>query len=71
MLQAILVWSGAVLGIVVLLLMALGPVIVEVDSWWYGRRRNRKAAKAEHAETAAPVAAAAPVPMRRVAHPAA
>lgn len=42
MVQAILVWSGAVLAIVVLLLMALGPVIVEVDSWWYERKHGRK-----------------------------
>jgi hypothetical protein len=42
MVQAILVWSGAVLAIVVLLLMALGPVIVEIDSWWYERRHNRR-----------------------------
>ena len=46
MLQAILIWSGAVLGLVVLLLMALGPVIVEVDSWWYERKLNRRARKA-------------------------
>jgi hypothetical protein len=45
MLQAILVWSGAVVAIVVLLLMALGPVIVEVDSWWYARRHERRRAK--------------------------
>jgi len=25
-----------------LLLMALGPVIVEIDSWWYERRHNRR-----------------------------
>lgn len=42
MVQAILVWSGAVLAIVVLLLMALGPVIVEVDSWWYERKHGRR-----------------------------
>jgi hypothetical protein len=46
MLEAILVWSGAVVGIVVLLLMALGPVIVEVDSWWYERKLKRRARKA-------------------------
>ncbi|MPZ85966.1 MAG: hypothetical protein GEV28_38570 [Actinophytocola sp.] len=45
MVQAILVWSGAVLAIVVLLLMALGPVIVEVDSWWYERKLDRKRTK--------------------------
>jgi hypothetical protein len=47
MIEAILVWSGAVVGLVVLLLMALGPVIVEVDSWWYERKLNRRAPKAE------------------------
>jgi hypothetical protein len=45
MLEAILIWSGAVVGMVVLLLMALGPVIVEVDSWWYERKQNREARK--------------------------
>jgi uncharacterized Tic20 family protein len=45
MLQAILVWTGAVLGLMVLLLMALGPVIVEVDSWWYERKHNRRVRK--------------------------
>lgn len=46
MLQAILVWSGAVVGVSVLLLMALGPVIVEVDSWWYERKHGKGAVKA-------------------------
>lgn len=41
MVQAILVWSGAVVGVSVLLLMALGPVIVEVDSWWYERKHGK------------------------------
>jgi hypothetical protein len=41
MLQAILAWSGAVVGVSVLLLMALGPVIVEVDSWWYERKHGK------------------------------
>jgi hypothetical protein len=49
MLQAILLWSGAVVGFVILLLMALGPVIVEVDSWWYERKHNRRARKAKAA----------------------
>jgi len=61
MLQAILVWIGAVLAIVVLLLMALGPVIVEVDSWWYARRHRRRARKARKASTRM----AAPEPARR------
>jgi hypothetical protein len=43
MLQAILAWSGAVVGVSVLLLMALGPVIVEVDSWWYERKLGKAA----------------------------
>jgi len=45
MLQAILVWTGAVLAIGLLLLMSLGPVIVEADSWWYERKQNRQAAR--------------------------
>lgn len=53
MLQAILVWTGAVLALGLLLLMAIGPVIVEVDSWWYERKLNRRVRKA--APKAAPV----------------
>jgi hypothetical protein len=49
MLEAILVWTGAVLGITVLLLMALGPVIVEVDSWFYERKHARRVRKAARA----------------------
>jgi hypothetical protein len=45
MIQAILVWTGAVLGVSLLLVMALGPVIVEVDSWWYERKLRRQARK--------------------------
>jgi hypothetical protein len=56
MLQAILVWTGAVLALGLLLVMALGPVIVEVDSWWYERKLNRRARKAKAASVkAAPV----------------
>jgi hypothetical protein len=66
MLQAILVWVGAVLALGLLLLMALGPVIVEVDSWWYERRHNRKRAaarrKAEKASAAQAAAAQAARP---------
>lgn len=63
MLQAILVWSGAVLAVVVLLLMALGPVIVELDSRWYERRHRREVARRKAArETAPPV-----LPTRSVA----
>ena len=46
MLQAVLVWVGAVLAVGLLLVMALGPVIVELDSWWFERRHNRKARRA-------------------------
>jgi hypothetical protein len=53
MLQAFLVWTGAVLALGLLLLMALGPVIVEVDSWWYERKFNRRARKAASARKAA------------------
>jgi hypothetical protein len=53
MLEAVLVWSGAVLAIGLLLVMALGPVIVEVDSWWQERKheRARAARKAAPAPT--------------------
>jgi hypothetical protein len=57
MVQAILVWTGAVLAIGLLLVMALGPVIVEVDSWWY--ERKQKAVTAER--TTAPARVAQPV----------
>lgn len=53
MLEAVLVWTGAVLGISVLLLMALGPVIVEVDSWFYERKHARQARKAAKARAKA------------------
>lgn len=62
MLQVVLVWVGAVLAIGLLLVMALGPVIVELDSWWYERRHNRKAAKRAAKAEQAPLA-------QRVAHP--
>ena len=56
MLQAVLVWTGAVLALGLLLTMALGPVIVEVDSWWYERKLRRRARKAAPAQKkAAPV----------------
>ena len=66
MLQAILVWTGAVLALGLMLIMALGPVIVEVDSWWYERRHNRRrgarsargARKAESSEAVSAAAAA-------------
>lgn len=51
MLQAILVWTGAVLALVVMLLLALGPVIVEVDSWWYERRHDRRRRRVQSARS--------------------
>lgn len=71
MLQAILVWSGAVVAIVVLALMALGPVIVEVDSWWYARRHKRSRAKRDAARAARPTPAPRPAPPAQPARPAA
>ncbi|HEX2133206.1 MAG TPA: hypothetical protein VHH15_16790 [Actinophytocola sp.] len=49
MVQAVLMWVGAVVALGVLLVMALGPVIVEVDSRRYERRHNRRAARGEAA----------------------
>ena len=37
----ILTWTGAVLGLSLLLIMALGPLIVELDSRRYERRHTR------------------------------
>lgn len=65
MLQAILVWTGAVLALGLLLVMALGPVIVEFDAWRYERRRARRRAAAREESAAASAASA------RVAQPAA
>ncbi|GAB1511843.1 hypothetical protein [Actinophytocola sp. KF-1] len=63
MLQAVLVWVGAVLAVTLLLVMALGPVIVEVDSWWYERRHNRKARKAAARKAEAHAAQRVPQPV--------
>ncbi|MFC5111377.1 hypothetical protein [Kibdelosporangium philippinense] len=38
---------GAVLGITIVLVMALGPVIVELDGWLTERRQNKAERKAE------------------------
>jgi hypothetical protein len=56
MVQAILVWSGAVVALVMILLMAIGPVIVEIDSWWYERQHERRRRARKAAEQAQPVA---------------
>jgi hypothetical protein len=54
MVQAVLLWAGVVVGLGLMLVMALGPVIVEVDARRYERRHDRRrAARAE--ETAAAV----------------
>jgi hypothetical protein len=63
MLQAVAVWVGAVLAVGLLLVMAIGPVIVEIDSWWYERRHNRKARKAEARKAEARAARRVPQPV--------
>lgn len=49
MLQVILMWTGSVLAFGLLLVMALGPVIVEVDSMLHDRepRRAKREAASE------------------------
>ncbi len=63
MLQAVLVWVGAVLAVGLLLVMALGPVIVEVDAWWFERRHNRKVRKAAARKAEARAAGRVPQPV--------
>ncbi|ALG05661.1 hypothetical protein [Kibdelosporangium phytohabitans] len=41
MMALVLTWIGAVVGVTLVLLMALGPVIVELDGWLAQRRRDR------------------------------
>lgn len=60
MVQAILVWTGAVLALGLMLVMALGPVIVEVDSWWHERRRARRARRSRRPAAEAPRTTAVP-----------
>lgn len=45
MFALVLTWIGIVLGTALLLLMALGPVIVEFDSWLAQRARARRRAR--------------------------
>lgn len=45
MFTLLLTWAGIAVGTTLLLLMALGPVIVELDSWLATRRRARRHAK--------------------------
>jgi hypothetical protein len=35
-------WTGLVLGVSLLLVMALGPLIVSVDSYFYDRKNERQ-----------------------------
>lgn len=44
MFALVMTWIGIVLGTSVLLLMALGPVIVEMDGWLAARKRSRRRA---------------------------
>lgn len=43
MVTAVLVWIGVVLAMGLLLTMALGPVIVQIDSKLYERKRQQLA----------------------------
>jgi hypothetical protein len=53
MLQAVLVWVGLVLAFGMLLLMAVGPAVVELDAWLYERKHRRHVrASAEARRTA-------------------
>jgi hypothetical protein len=51
MLMLVLTWIGIAVGATMLLLMALGPIIVELDSLVAQRRRDRR-----RAQTAQPTA---------------
>ncbi|TCO64501.1 hypothetical protein [Actinocrispum wychmicini] len=42
MFTLLLTWAGIAVGTTLLLLMALGPVIVELDGWLAARRRARR-----------------------------
>jgi hypothetical protein len=46
MFEAIAVWAGVAVALGLLLVMALGPVIVEADSWWFERRHVRRRQRA-------------------------
>jgi hypothetical protein len=46
MLMLVLTWIGMVLGVTLLMLMALGPVIVELDGWLARRKQDGRRAKA-------------------------
>lgn len=42
MLMLILTWTGAALGLSLLLIMALGPAIVEMDARWAERKHEQR-----------------------------
>ena len=42
MIALLLTWTGLVLGVSLLLVMALGPLIVQVDSYFYERKHERQ-----------------------------
>jgi hypothetical protein len=52
MFALVMTWIGIVLGTTLLLLMALGPVIVELDGWLAQRKRDRRRAQARARKTA-------------------
>ncbi|ONI72660.1 hypothetical protein ALI144C_42340 [Actinosynnema sp. ALI-1.44] len=66
MVALVLTWIGAVVGVTLVLLMALGPVIVELDGWLAQRRRVRHRKVAE--QKLATKKAAATVAARPVFH---
>jgi hypothetical protein len=49
MLMLVLTWIGIAVGTTMLLLMALGPAIVELDGMLDQRRRDRRRAQAKAA----------------------
>lgn len=49
MVALLLTWTGLVLGVSLLLVMALGPLIVQVDSYFYERKHEREVQRQEPA----------------------
>ena len=47
MFALVMTWIGIAAGSTLLLLMALGPVIVELDGWLAQRRRDRRRAQVQ------------------------
>lgn len=67
MLLSVLTWIGVALGATVLLLMALGPSIIELDGWFAERKRDRKQAKVVAARQKAATRDATPAIVPRAA----